>query len=482
MESASGESRKGHHESPSPEELPAATPVAATGPAGMAHPLSADRGHAIFDRLIARHPAVALRGHHIGVSNGNAGEHKLIHALLRAANQSPSLEDFQTWLDEPTYEPADRLLVKHNGQIVAHVQVLDRLAWFGGVRLPIGSVQDLAVLPEYHNAGCERTLLAAAEQALHDRQAIVAFARTDRPDVFRDSGWVEARCQRATQVGVHDILALLSSPQSPWGRRGRSLTTRLWRQVELDALQNVYRDSVQNGWGAIERAEPYWRWLVNRKAHEQLIVAVHGKDEWSELDAPAHIVGYAVTHASRIVELATLPAFTKAGPRLLARACQDAIELGHRDLSLHLSADHPLHELMLAAGGAWTNGKRSGGTLMLKLLNPGRWIETMYPVILARAKNAELTRPLELSIHTERRAYRIELTRRSGHLVRDDRPNPDVACSTEHFAALLLGNLDVAAARAAGHLQIRDDATATHVACLFPPLPVWQSEFDALRF
>src|SRR5687767_2355523 len=86
---------------------------------------------------------------------GNAGDHMLVYALLRAANQTPSYEDFVTWLDEPTYEPSDRLLVKQDERILAHVQLLQRTAWFEGVKLPIGSLQDLAVLPEYADAGYE---------------------------------------------------------------------------------------------------------------------------------------------------------------------------------------------------------------------------------------------------------------------------------------------------------------------------------------
>jgi hypothetical protein len=137
---------------------------------------------------------------------------------------------------------------------------------------------------------------------------------------------------------------------------------------------------------------------------------------------------------------------------------------------------------MLEASGAWTTGNRSGGALLVKLLHPGRWIEILYPLLHARTKAAVLTRPLEFSIHTERRAYRIELTRRSGHLLRDPKPNADVVCSTEQLGALLVGNLDVLAARTAGDLQIADEATAALVANLFPPMPYWQSEFDMLRF
>ena len=70
---------------------------------------------------------------------------------------------------------------------------------------------------------------------------------------------------------------------------------------------DVYRHSAAGTWGALDRSEAYWRWLVGRKAHDELIVAIHGRDDWDVLERPAHIVGYAVTRGSQVIELATLP-------------------------------------------------------------------------------------------------------------------------------------------------------------------------------
>jgi len=465
MESASDESRKGRLETHWPIGWGAAAPRLA-----------------VPDSIPFSSPPVGEPSAPFRLVTGNAGDHKLIHALLRAANQAPSYEDFLTLLDEPTYEPTDRLLVKRGGQIVAHVQVLDRVAWFDVVQVPIGGVQDLATLPEYREAGYERLLVASAEQAMHDSQSVIAFARTDRPAVFRACGWHEAQNQQFTESRVTDVLARLAAPAPISLRRPPRLRIRLWRHIELDALRTVYRPSLGHAWGALERAEPYWRWLVSRKAHDELIVAVHGKDDWGELDSPAHIVGYAVTHGSKVVELYTLPGFECAAPRLLARACQDAIEQDNRTLSLCLPIDHPLHDLMLASGGNWTHGRGGGSWLMLKLLHPTRWVEALLPVFARRAAAAHLRRPLRLVFAVGRRKYRFELTRRSTHLVRDDAAKVDVACPPDVFGALLLGNLEVDAARRDGQLEIVDEAVAADVAVLFPPTAFWQSQFDTLRF
>lgn len=419
--------------------------------------------------------------HPVRLVSGNASEHKLVHALLRAAGQAPTYEDFLGWSDDPTYEPSDRLLVKRDGQIIAHAQVLDRLAWFHGVKLPVGGVEQLAAFPEYRDAPYERLLVTAAEQALHDRRAVVAYAHTDRPEVFRKCGWSESIGQTFTEANVNDVLGALAAPpeSDPFARRDKPLRIRHWRHVELEPLQHVYRQATTATWGAFDRSEPYWRWLVGRTVHDALIVAIDGPDNWDELTALPQIVGYAVTRGAQVVELATLPDFTRAAAPLLARACQNAIEHDHRNISLLLPQDNPLHTVLLTAGGRRT-ARNGSNTLMLKLLDPTRWIESIYDVLLERAKTAGITRPFQVVFDLGRRKVRLDLTRRSGHLTREDAAPVEVACDAEIFGALLLGNLDVAAACATGLIDIANDELAARLADLFPVTNFWQSTLDTL--
>jgi predicted acetyltransferase len=419
--------------------------------------------------------------HPVRLVSGNASEHKLVHALLRAAGQAPSYEDFLSWLDDPTYEPSDRLLVKRDGQIIAHAQVLDRLAWFHGVKLPVGGVEQLATLPEYRDAPYERLLVTAAEQSLRDRRAIVAFSHTDRPDAFHTCGWSEAIGQVSTEANVNDVLGALATPAENdlFARHEKPLRIRHWRHVELEPLQHVYRQAAATTWGALDRSEPYWRWLVGRTAHDALIVAVDGPDNWDELKTLPHIVGYAVTRSAQIVELATLPDFNRAAAPLLARACQNAIEHDHRNISLLLPSTNPLHDVLLAANGRPTVPRSRTSKLMLKLLDPARWIESMYDVLLARAKAAGITRPFQVVIDLGRRKVRFDLTRRSGHLTGELAAPVEVACDADLFGALLLGNLDVAAACESGLIEVANDELAFRLAALFPVTNYWQSPLDA---
>ncbi len=148
---------------------------------------------------------------------GQVCDHALVYSLLRAVNQAPSHDDFVSWLDEPSYEPSDRLLVKHGAQIVAHAHLLHRMASFQGVRLPVAGLQDLAVLPEYARAGYERLLIYAAEQSMRESRAVVSLVCTDRPEPFVDCGWSELRALGYSRASVGDVLAHLSANTSAAG-------------------------------------------------------------------------------------------------------------------------------------------------------------------------------------------------------------------------------------------------------------------------
>jgi predicted acetyltransferase len=414
---------------------------------------------------------------------GHAADHALVHALLRAANQAPSHEDFVTWLDEPTYEPTDRLLIKHGERIVAHLHLLARTAWFDGVQVPIGAVQDLAVLPEYAQAGYEQSLVWVAEQVMCESQAVVAMARTARHELFRAAGWIDARGQGHSEIGINDLLAHLAAQPGPNSRHTRGLRIRRWRHVELEAVRTVYSNAAAHLWGALDRSDAYWRWLIGRNAHTDLIVAVDGDDGPGELDSPSRIVAYVVMHGPQLLELFCLPEFARSAPRLLVRACQDAIERDHHALAMHTPASDPLHELVVTAGGTWPVKDRAAGpSLMLKLLDPARWIEAIFPILNRRAKHSGLPRPLQLCFDTHDEQFRLVITRRKSRLVADERVHADIHCDKSTFAALLLGNLNVAKAVAAGRLSVTDELTLRRLNALFPPSLFWQSLFDTLRF
>jgi predicted acetyltransferase len=290
-------------------------------------------------------------------------------------------------------------------------------------------------------------------------------------------------------VGIGDLLAHLSAQSTIAPRRWQSPQVRRWRHVELDGVRAVYAETANRGWGAVHRSETYWQWLVGRKAHSDLIVAVEGPDPWQEAQAAARIVGYAVARGDTILELCCLRDSARVAPRLMVRACQDAIERDHHTLSLYAPASDPLHELVVTAGGSWCADERNGrpvgangGTLLVKLISPPRWIEAIFPILRRRAKRAGLPRPFQIGFDCGSEKYQLVVTRRSSRLVEDSTASADVHCDAATFESLLVGNLNIAKAHESGRLRARSAEMLERVAALFPPALFWQSEFDELRF
>lgn len=417
--------------------------------------------------------------HEFAVEQAGTCDHVLVPELLRAAGEWHSPEDFASRLDEPSYEPADRLVVRHGGRLVAHALLIHRGGWFGGSLLPVGGLVDLACLPEFRASGIERHLLETAQRRLRDQGAIVGLVRTRRTSLFREAGWSPASWQGWSQVAVTDLLAHLPPHARP--RRRRRLKVRIWRRVELDRLMPVYRHGVRNQWGGVERSEPYWRWLCSRNAHTEIIVADHSKRRADQPDQSAAIVAFAVICGDQIVELVHRPGHELAGPLLLSRACQDAIERDHRTISLHTRASDPLHELLVTAGGTWQSPTSSHcELLMCKLFDARGWIEHLQPLLCRRATAAGITLPCEIGIHTGDQRYRLRLTDFASRLVPDARAAAEVVCQAEDFGPLLLGNADSRTLERQGKLVTRRRELSKTIRALFPPVVYWQSALDSM--
>jgi GNAT superfamily N-acetyltransferase len=433
----------------------------------------------------------------VHISLGQPGDHALVYALLRSLNQAPRHEDFLSGLDEPGYEPCDRLLLKFNRTLVGHVQVLHRAAWFHGVKLPIAGLADFAVLPEWQRTGHPQLIIAAAEEAMRKSGSILGIAETTRQDHFESNNWRPTSAHGHSQINVQELLAYLTAhPHSlsrdsinpDCGRRMAkgeqllpSIHARPWRQMERRQIRAIYDAFAANCWGAIARSDSYWHWLVGRKNGCELVVTAHGPPD----DEPEHestqIVGYAVVHAGQILEVATLGDEPRARTELLIHACHNAIECGHRTIELHIPISDPLHELVITAGGSWCGVQPGGRCLVAKLLDPSRWVEAIFPILRHRARAARLALPLELVIDVDDARFRLTITRRGSRLSPIDGVRADMHCPRAEWDQLLIGNYDRTPTSPLDQSSFRDQETRKITAALFPPVLFWQSPFDSSR-
>ena len=416
-----------------------------------------------------RWPVVAARG----------GDHAAIYFFLSGIFQGPTRAEFKSSLEDPFYEPNDRLLVKRHNRIIVHSHLTNRVMRFGPLQIPVAGLGWLATLPECRGKGHAGRLLAAAEKQMSQSGALVGLLRTSIPHFFRPSGW--ALCGRHSYSRADARAVLSQLLDRGLGKKRRRLQIRPWRRWEEAALVRIYNQNLDGKYGALQRTEAYWHWLVNRQAYDQIYVALDGP-ELLELDEiTTRIVGFAVTKGERIVELLTAPGERRAAAELLARCCGDAIEHDRQTVLLHATPNNSVHKLFQRAGGICRCHESDRGEVyMAKLLAPLKLLRMLSGEFYRRAEEAGLPRPVELGLLVEGRKYRIEVTDRGGRAISRRLGRNYLQLNVADFTRLVLGQLDWRRTLAEGLVQPSTKLAVETGRVLFPHLPLWRPPLDDL--
>ena len=422
------------------------------------------------------------------LTTGKSGDHYPVFELLSSIFNAPSPGEFQAHLEEPWYEPSDRLLLKHGTKIVSHLRLYHRDMHVGSQCLPVAGITELATRREYRGQGCATALLAAAERRMREDGTVLGLVRTTAPELFLRRGWSFCGRHCYSLAGTREILAQLSATEfsrvaalspSPHESRAAPLSTRIWRHVERAALERLYAQNTRHACGPIQRSEEYWRWLISRRAYDAIYVAVEGPDKLDLDETP--IVGYAVTKGDRIVEIMADPRRPAARTQLLARICGDAIERDVHSMRLDAPPNDPLHRLFVSAGGQYRWREiDSGQALMAKLLDPLDFLSRLLPSLHDRAKNAGLQLPTELGLQIGETKLRLVLTRRTARLERGKLGRSYITCGLHDLTPLFVGHLDAKSLPPDGPWQCSTRTAADLASVLFPRLPLWRPPLDEL--
>jgi ribosomal protein S18 acetylase RimI-like enzyme len=422
----------------------------------------------------------------IEVVAGTAGDHPAVQQFLGSVLPELSGADFQSQLDEPTYEPSDRWLIKHGQRVAAHLRLTARNIRFGVATLPISYVAGLAVLPEFRGRGYASALLDAAERAMRREGSVLGLLRASEPEFYQRRGWVVCGRHSYSAAGCHQVLAHLRPHEVPCVRplaaaSPAPLHIRYLRRVELAAAIRLHEQHMRHAYGGYARTEASWRWLINRRGYERIYVAIEGSPE-IELDGTfSAIVGYAAAKNARLVELVSAPSRPDAATRLLARFCSDAIEQDLRDIRVELAPDHPLHATMLAAGGAYRRPDvERGQAFMVKVLDPGRLVQALHPEFLVRLQADKRFAHRELGFVVGGQPWILEITPHSSRLSAARVRRTYLRCGGPQFVQLLLGHLDVRQAVADGLVAVSNQLALDAACTLLPPLPLWYPPLDDL--
>jgi GNAT superfamily N-acetyltransferase len=410
---------------------------------------------------------------------GNMGDHLAVHQLLSAVFQGPSRDAFLASLDDPFYEPCDRLIVRRGLRLVSHLQLVPRSMNIGGLLCPVAGLSSLGTLPEFRHLGYAQALVVAAERALLAEGSKLGLLSTKIPHFFRPYGWAVCGRHSHARAGTRALLSQLSA-------RGVSaedaeLNIRPWRQVELPALMRLYAQNTAGSHGAFERTEAYWRWLITRQGFDQIWVALAGDDRFNLDLVDAAIVGYAVTKEDRILELMTVPGAPRVGEQLLSRACGEAIERDYHGIQLHAPPNCPLYDLFRISGGTvCEHESHQGEVQMVKLVDPIGFWRFLAPELQRRLQENLGQRSCELGLHVENEKFQLIVSRRGLKVDRSKLGRSYLRLNRAELTRLVMGHLDLEACIEQGRLFASTRLALQTAGALFPRLPFWRSPWDDL--
>lgn len=429
-------------------------------------------------------------------SPARIGDHSAIQQLLQHVFRGPSAAEFQFQQDEPGYSPAHRIVARDGQRIVAHARLSLRQMQLGNQWLPIGRIFDLCVLPEFRQQQVASRLIAECEILARDQEACLLQTFTHRPRLFERQGWVafgrpcysvagprevlaEMERRRWEQAALHqpsDDLPQLARPRHP-------LTVRRWKQTEHAAVQRLYQEGIAGLNGPLLRSDDYWRWLITRSAYDWFYVAIEGPDRTLFDEIQGHIVGYMFLKANRIIELIASPANDRAPEALLARACRDAIEQSVTPVRLDIPQQHPLQELIAAAGGKVQSREGEGGEASLsKVLDLPRLARAMLADlpnvnVTLELRDEPTTSPLQRRVPSNPQRFVVQ----NGHLQPDQASvRPQVVCSTGTLLQLLVGHASLEQLCETQQLRCTSKAARDALERVVAPRPLWFAPLEDL--
>lgn len=416
----------------------------------------------------------------VTVTTGRAGDHPAIFRFLQNVFRLPTSTDYAAQLEDPQYEPRDRIVAKLGNQIIGHARVQMRDIQFGDVQLPVGFLCEMATAPEFRNQGIGTALLEQAEQLMLEQGAILGILRTPAVSFYQKQGWCVGGQHHYSLTSPRKILSLLrqtlleQEPETtnPLDEPQQPLNVRIWRHVEQEALMRLYKQNLHGRFGAIVRTDASWRWLLNRHSFEQVYVAIDGPKKLTIESGFQSIVGYAIVKNGRILELMTDDSRPDIVPDLLERICSDVIE--RKDVPVRLDAPEgdPLHHLMTDAGGEFLRRTVVGGEVILsKVFNPLTLLKQIRHLLNDRAQASKINLPASLGLVLDGKAYTLTLTPRSAKVTRGKSGKSFLSMSKSVFSQLLLGVCTAEDALQANELEASTKAAEQLAKILFQKLP-----------
>ncbi len=378
------------------------------------------------------------------VSNANQGDERPVQQFMLQSGYEVNNSDYLAQIERPGYRSTERLLLRHDSRIVAHLRCYERPTLLANENLPLVELSDWAIQPGLAPSDAE-SLWEIAQATARQQNVWGAISQSLPQAGEQTAGWIVIDTSPTFVLPPTQLLAQLSLSHTPRASlpvaradERAGVQIRVWRQVEQAVLRRLYRQHAAHVWGARERDDDYWRWLIARRAFDHIYVAVEGNRD-TGFDDPEHaVVGYAVVRGERVVEW--------VGDRwqvvrsLMGRIAQEALERDAMStrFPLPLAPDDVVRrcvdELSAAAGTPV-----SAPPWRAKLFHPLRFLDRLRPTLVERFKQATGKTTSELGFDVNGRRFQVAIANGQANLLPGRLGRSHVTLDCHAFLELLLG-------------------------------------------
>ncbi len=405
------------------------------------------------------------------------GQHLAVHQLLLGVFHYPPLDTFLEWVEAPEYRVQDRLIALHGSRLVGHVHLVRQLWQAEGETVPVVHLAGLATAAQYRCQGIGTGLVEHALKQARAEKALLAVVRTAEPQFFLRRGWLPVQPGRGWRTTPRDLLAQLP-PQAASG--GSPWQVRPWRQLELDDLCRLYQQLQTSTPGAVQRSEAYWKWLVQCRPWDEVLVAVRPVETSKQEGEPGPLPpvpvdGYLIRRGNRVLELATCPQQPQAALVLLHRMASDAIE---RDQHWIEYWGPPLSPVQQAFASPETTPVDPEEAMLLYPLVPlERWLRRQAKCWAARLRKAK-AEVTESGLDVGGQRFRLQLQGGKLQLQPDQCGRSYLRCNHAVLLQLAWGMCSLEQAIQIGTAAVSTAKARQFWQAVLPPARFWTSEVD----
>jgi len=404
---------------------------------------------------------------------GSTADHPAVEEFLAQIFGASAREACRAALEDPSYEPNDRLLIQHDGHTVGHVLLSPRELICGSGTLPASHVSWLATLPEFRQKGLATCLLEVAREEMVARRSVIATAWCQQPGYLAHRGWIPWLHRQFRYDDPRLVVARVGEVDAG------ELSVRYWRRSEAAALVQLHLGRAQQSWGAFVRSEAMWQWSTAHERFDRIYVAVNGPERRRGGPEFEPLLGYLVVRGDAIVEHAWEVGREDVARVLLWRVCHDAIERNTLRLGILDQPGDPLVPYF-AYVGQQTGNRANGGTLMATVLDVPGLLRALTPILQQTARDAGLL-PCQLGVDVAGVRGCWALERRRSRFV-DGRSRTYLALEPSELLNLALGIFSATQRLEQKHVRASNRTAARLAEALFPARPAWISPVDDLMY